>query len=229
MAHTHAEHAEARTSDPEPHRPAEHAGDVDNDKVEAALTRIRKAVSEKKAPNDADIQLAQQALGNARVSEMLQGEHLPAAPGVSAEGEYKLVVYARHRFAQGPLDTGHIFIGLEGPGADHTYGFHPAHGGIGSLKPGGVKGTVKVDKDQIGKGVRMLEVSVTKAQWEKAQALAKKIAASPPKYDFYAYNCAHFVQDVAGAAGASVPVGDFAGIADPEGTADWIDKHSERP
>src|SRR5262245_17486577 len=124
MAHTHVEHAEARSPDPEPHRGGEPGGgDLDNGKVEAALARIRKAVAEKKPPNVRDIPLARQALGNARVSEMLQGEHLPAAPGIAAEGEYKLVVYARHRFANGPLDTGHIFIGLEGPGADHTYGF----------------------------------------------------------------------------------------------------------
>ncbi len=228
MPHTLAEREEARTPEAEPHRPAEPtSGEIDNGKVDAALARIRKAVAEKKDPSDADIRLAQKALGNARVAEMLQGEHLPAAPGVAAEGDYKLVIYARHRFANGPFDTGHIFIGLEGPGLDHTYGFHPAHGGPGALKPGGVKSVVKVDKDQVTKGVRMLEIPVTKAQWEKAEALAKKIAGAPPKYDFYVYNCAHFIQDVANAAGASVPMGSFAGIADPEGTADWIDDHSK--
>lgn len=209
------------------HREPLSGGEVDNGKVEAALSRIRKAIADGKEPSDADVRLAQKALGNARVAEMFEGQHLPAAPGVSDDGDYKIVIYARHRFANGPTDIGHIFVGLEGPGKDHTYGFHPSHGGIGALKPGGVKGIVKVDKDQVGKGVRMLEVGVTKKQWEKAQAVAKKVAGAPPQYDFYKYNCADFVEDVAGAAGVKIPMGDFAGIADPEGTADWIDDHSK--
>ncbi|MCC6998478.1 MAG: hypothetical protein IT370_27955 [Deltaproteobacteria bacterium] len=189
------------------------------------MARIKAAVAQGRAPDEADVARAHQLFGNATVTQLLAGkpDQLPQAPGIDAQGDHKIVLYARARFAEGASDLGHAFIGLEGPGQDHVYGFHPKNGaGVGAMVPGGVAGKVQVDKDQVGAGVRMEEIAVTKAQFDAAQARALKLKGGPPKYDFWAWNCVNFVADVAAAAGVVVAAGNFAGIADPEVMSDQI-------
>jgi hypothetical protein len=200
---------------------------IDHEEVRRALARIRSAVEAQRPPVDADVALAQRALGNARVSEILAGNDLPAAPGLSAAGEYKLVAYARHRFTNGPFDTGHAFIGFESPDVDTTFGFHPKQGGIRAMRPGGVPSVVKQDYDKVGKGVRMMEIAVSKDQYDKALAAAQGLAAAPPPYDLYRWNCVDFIVAVAAAADVSFPISRLAGIADPEGLADTIEDRSK--
>ncbi len=208
-----AEAEPPRKQEPEQDRPAD------------VMARLKAAVAQGRAPDEADVARAHQLFGNATVTALLAGkaDQLPQAPGIDAKGDYKVVLYARARFAQGPGDLGHAFIGLEGPGQDHVYGFHPKNGaGVGAMVPGGVAGKVEVDKDQVGAGVRMEEIAITKAQFEAAQARALKLKGGPPKYDFWGWNCVNFVADVAAAAGVVVSAGNFAGIADPEVMSDQI-------
>jgi len=199
-----------------------------DDKAETApadvKARLAAAVAQGRAPAEADVALAHQLLGNAAVVLLLAGkaDQLPQAPGIDAQGTYKVVVYARRRFAQGVTDPGHAFIGLEGPGQDHVYGFHPRAAGPRAMAPGGVPGQVLVDKDQVGAGVRMEETAVTKAQFDAAQARALKLVGAAPKYDFWGWNCVDFVADVAAAGGVAVAAGNFAGVADPEVMSDQI-------
>lgn len=207
--------------EPEPPRKDEARADTPAD----IKARIKAAVAQGRAPDEADVARAHELFGNAVVTELLAGkaDQLPQAPGLDAKGDYKVVLYARARFAQGATDLGHAFIGLEGPGQDHVYGFHPRNGaGVGAMAPGGVPGKVQVDQDQVGGGVRMEEIAITKAQFEAAEARAVKLKGAPPKYDFWAWNCVNFVADVAAAAGVVVSAGNFAGIADPEVMSDQI-------
>ena len=199
--------------------------DPAHDRPADVMARIKAAVAQGRAPDEADVARAHQLFGNATVTQLLAGkaDQLPQAPGLDAKGDYKVVLYARARFAEGASDLGHAFIGLEGPGQDHVYGFHPKNGaGVGAMVPGGVAGKVQVDKDQVGAGVRMEEIAVTKAQFEAAQARALKLKGGPPKYDFWGWNCVNFVADVAAAAGVVVSAGNFAGIADPDVMSDQI-------
>jgi hypothetical protein len=184
-----------------------------------AVNRIREAVRMRKEPRPEDVELAQRYLGNAAVAALLSGRDLEEPkrkedPEVSgAQGRFKLILYVRERFAQGPFDPGQVFLGLEGDEHRRIYGFHPTQHGASALRPDGVPGEVRVDPAQIVDAQKKAELDLTREQVRAFQLMAESFRHRPPMFDFWKWNSMHFVTEILTMAKLEPPPHVFDGLA----------------
>jgi hypothetical protein len=198
----------------EEHGPAE---------VDAVLARLQVAVESGEEPAPEDIALAQEVLGNARVSAILAGEK-DASPVSTAEkvdegdpdGTFRVGVYVRGKWTKNAYDMGHAFIVVEQDGQRRVFGFHPRDHFPDPAKDHRTPGSVRDDEDQLVDASRVADIAVSRTQLEGVQSLAERLLQKTPDYSHLAWNSVDFVREILGQARVDLPKDTFERMASPD-------------